>query len=266
MIRRRFFIFMLLISALGLPGLNGLNGLSLYAQKPAPAPSQIYRWEDAKGKLHITTTPPPPGAKEMGLPPEQNTKTSGLLKPLPKPGPEQISALPNQSRSESQWGFWELLAQRLGDARAKGDRVELEAAADRIFMDSFWGNGLWVLSALPLASLLLLVLLGWLLASRMKGAAKGLVLLFFVVLGFGAAQVTLARFVYKAQVQRLTGNLLLLELNLGGGKSLSLDHKKTLDARLRDLDAGSHAASLPWKYIQDAVVMKQSLRQIVVDP
>ena len=258
MTRRRFFIFMLLISALGLPGLNGLNGLNLYAQKPAPAQSQIYRWEDAKGKLHITTTPPPPGAKEMGLPPEQNTKTS--------PGPVQISAPLNQQLSESQRGFWELLAQRLGDARAKGDRVELEAAADRIFMDSFWGNGLWVLSALPLASLLLLVVLGWLLASRMKGAAKGLVMLFFVVLGFGAAQVTLARFVYKAQVQRLTGNLLLLELNLGGGKSLSLDHKKTLDARLRDLDAASHAGSLPWKYLQDAAAMKQSLRQMVVEP
>ena len=260
MIKRRFFIFMLLISALGLPGLQ------LHAQKPAPAQSQMYRWKDAKGRLYITTTPPPPGAKAIDIPPEQNTKAPELPKPLPKLGQVQLSAPSNQPLTESQRGFWELLAQSLGDARAKGDRVELEEAADRIFNDSFWGNGLWVLPVLPLASLLLLVLLGWLLASRMKGAAKGLVMLCFVVLGLGAAQVTLARFVYKAQVQRLTGNLMLLELNLGGGKSLSPDHKETLDARLRDLGDGTHAASLPWKYIQDAAAMKQALRQMVVEP
>ncbi len=257
---RRIFIFLLLIAAMGQQGLN------LHAQKPAPAQSQIYRWKDAKGKLYITTTPPPPGVKEMSLPPEQNKKAPELPKPLAKPGPVQLTAPPNQPLTESQRGFWELLAQNLGDARVKGDRTELEAAADRIFNDSFWGNGLWVLPALPLASLLLLVLLGWLLASRMKGAAKVLVMLLFVLLGFGAAQGTLARFVYKTQVQRLTGNLMLLELNLGGGKSLSPDHKEALDDRLRALDEGTRATSLPWKYILEASAMKQTLRQMVVDP
>ncbi|MBL0211250.1 MAG: DUF4124 domain-containing protein [Holophagaceae bacterium] len=260
MIRRRFSIFMLLVSVLGFPGSD------LHAQKPAPAQSQIYRWKDAKGKLYITTTPPPPGAKALDIPPEQNTKAPELPKPLPRPGPVQLAAPPNQPLSESQRGFWELLAQSLGDARAKGDRMELEEAADRIFNDSFWGNGLWVLPVLPLASLLLLVLLGWLLASNLKGAAKGLVMLLFVVLGFGAAQVTLARFVYRAQVQRLTGNLMLLELNLGGGKSLSPEHKEALDARLRDLSDGTRATAFPWRYIQDAVAMRQALRQMVVDP
>ena len=260
MIMRRVFIFLLLLSALGLPGLN------LCAQKPAPVQSQIYRWKDAKGKLYITTTPPPPGATAIGIPPEQNTKAPEPPKPLPMPVPVQLSAPPNQPLSESQRGFWELLAKSLGDARVKGDRLELEAAADRIFMDSFWGSGLWVLPALPLASFLLLVLLGWLLASRMKGVLRGLTMLFFVVLGLVSAQVTLARFVYKAQVQRLTGTLMLLELNLGSGKSLSPDHKETLDARLRALDDGTHAASFPWKYILDAVAMKQTLRQMVVDP
>lgn len=263
MTMRRYFTFIPLLFALGLPSLNGFN---LDAQKPAPAQSQIYRWKDAKGRLYITTTPPPPGATVIGIPPEQNTKTVELPKPLPKPGPVQLSAPPNQQLSESQRGFWELLAQSLGDARAKGDRVELEEAADRIFNDSFWGNGLWVLPVLPIASLLLLLLLGWLLASNMKGAAKGMVMFLFAMLGFGAAQVTLARFVYKAQVQRLTGNLMLLELNLGGGKSLSPDHKETLDARLRALDDGTRATSLPWKYIRDAAAMKQALRQMVVDP
>lgn len=260
MTMRRFLCLLLLIPALGMPGGN------LQAQKPAPAPSQIYRWKDAKGKLYITTTPPPPGAKELGLPPEQNTKAPELPKPPPKPVPVQLAAPPNQPLSEAQRGFWELLAQGLGDARAKGDRAELEAAADRIFNDSFWGNGLWVLPALPLASLLLLLLLGWLLASRLKGPVRGLVMVLFLALGLGAAQTTLARFVYKAQVQRLTGNLMLLELNLGGGKTLSPGHKESLDARLRALDDGTHAASLPWIYIQEAAAMRLALRQMVVDP
>jgi len=260
---RRHFIFIFLISALGLPGLLGLN---LAAQNPAPQQSQIYRWKDSRGRLYITTTPPPPGATVIGIPPEQNTKAPEVPKPSPKPGPVQLSAPPNQPLSESQRGFWELLAQSLGDARAKGDRVELEEAADRIFNDSFWGNGLWVLPVLPLASFLLLLLLGWLLASKMKGVAKGLVMLCFALLGLASVQVTLARFVYKAQVQRLTGNLMLLELNLGGGKSLSVDHKETLEARLRDLGEGTRASSLPWKYVRDAAAMKQALRQMVVDP
>jgi membrane-associated protease RseP (regulator of RpoE activity) len=260
MTMRRLLSFLFLISALGLPGWR------LDAQKPVPAQAQIYRWKDAKGRLYITTTPPPPGAKELGLPPEQNTRATEIPKPLVKPGPVQVSEPPNHPLSESQRGFWELLAQNLGDARTKGDRAELEAAADRIFNDSFWGNGLWVLPALPLATLLLLVLLGWVLASRMKGVAKGLVMLFFVILGVGAAQVTLARLVYKAQVQRLTGNLMLLELNLGGGKSLSADHKESLEAHIKDLGDGTRAGSLPWKYILDAAAMKQALRQMVVDP
>ena len=260
---RRFFILLLLISALGLPGPNGMY---LYAQKPARAPSQMYRWKDTKGKLYITTTPPPQGATVLGIPPEQNTKAPEFPKPLLKPAPVQLSAPPNQPLSESQRGFWEMLAQSLGDARVKGDRMELEAAADRIFNDSFWGNGLWVLPALPLAILLLLVLLGWVLASRIKGVAKGLAMLLFVLLGVGAAQVTLARLVYKTQVQRLTGNLMLLELNLGGGKSLSPDHKQMLDARLKDLDDGTGAASPPWKYVQAAVAMRKALQQMVVDP
>ncbi|MBL0311902.1 MAG: DUF4124 domain-containing protein [Holophagaceae bacterium] len=260
---RRFSIFLLLVSALGFPGLGGLR---LDAQKPAPAPSQIYRWKDAKGRLYITTTPPPPGAKEMGLPPEQNTKAAEIPKSLSKPGPVQLSAPPNQPLSESQRGFWELLAQSLGDARTKGDRIELEAAADRIFNDSFWGNGLWVLPALPLASLLLLMLLGWLLAARMKGITKGLVMLSFFMLGLAAAQATMARFVFKAQVQRLTGNLMLLELNLGGGKYLSVEHKEALDGHLRDLGDGTRATSLPWKYFHDAAALKVALRQMVVDP
>ncbi len=255
---------LLLISTLG------FQVQGLHAQKPAPAPApaptQMYRWKDAKGKLYITTTPPPPGAKELGLPPEQNTKAPELPKPMPKPGPVQLSAPPNQPLSESQRGFWELLAQSLGDARAKGDRMELEAAADRIFNDSFWGNGLWVLPALPLASLLLLLLVGWLLASQLKGLMKGLVMLLFVALGLGAAQATLARFVFKTQVQRLTGNLMLLELNLGGGKTLSAQHKEALDARLKDLDDGTRPASPPWQYLRDAAALKLALRQMVVDP
>ena len=260
---RRFFQFMLLFSAMAFLGLAGSR---LAAQKPTPSPSQIYQWKDAKGKLHITTAPPPQGAKEIGLPPEQNTKAPELPKSLPKPAPVQLSAPPNQALSETQRGFWELLAQNLGDARVKGDRVDLEMAADRIFNDSFWGSGLWVLPALPLATLLLLVLLGWLLATRTKGVVKAAVMLLFLVLGFGAAQVTLARFVFKAQVQRLTGNLMLLELNLGGGKSLSPEHKEALDARLGELDRGTRAVSPPWKYVQAAFAMRQALRQMVVDP
>ncbi len=254
--------FLFLISALGLPSLN------LKAQQPAPtpAPAQMYRWKDAKGKLYITTTPPPPGAKELGLPPEQNTKAPDLPKPSPKPGPVQLAAPPNQPLSESQRGFWELLAQNLGDARAKGDRMELEAAADQIFNDSFWGHGLWVLPALPLASLLLLLLLGWLLASRLKGLLKGLAMLLFVALGLGAAQATLAHFVFKSQVQRLTGNLMLLELNLGGGKTLSPRHKEALDAQLKDLEDGTRPTSPPWQYIRDAAALRVALRQMVVDP
>lgn len=253
----------LLLSAMILPGLGGLN---LRAQKPAPAPSQIYRWKDAKGRLNITTTPPPPGVKEMGLPPEQNTRAPEIQKLQPKPGPVQLAAPPNQPLSASQRGFWELLAQSLGDARLKGDRLELEAAADRIFNDSFWGNKLWVLPALPLASFLLLLLVGWLLASRTRGLLKGSVLLLAMLLGLGAGQVSMARFVFKAQVQRLTGNLMLLELNLGGGKTLSIQHKEILDARLKDLDGGTHALSPPWKYVQAAVAMRKALRQMVVDP
>ncbi len=257
---RRLLHALLLVSAVAL----ARGGPGLAAQNSPPP--QIYRWKDSRGRLYITTTPPPPGATVIGLPPEKNTKAPDLPKPISRPGPVNVTTLPNQSLSESQRGFWEILAQSLGEAREKGDRQALEAAADSLFQDSFWGNNLWVLPALPVASLLLLMLLGWFLASNMKGLAKVLVMVLFTVLGFAAAQLTLAKFVYKAQAQRLTGNLMLLQLNLGGGKTLSPVHKEELDVRLRALEEGTSPTALPWKFARDAKAMKDWLRQMMVDP
>ncbi len=244
----------------------GLLAFAAALRAQGPAQPQIYRWKDSKGRLYITTTPPPSGATVLGLPPEQNTKAHEAPKPAPKPGPVQVTTPPNQPLTESQRGFWELLAQNLGTAREKGDRLALEAAADSIFQDSFWGNGLWVLPAFPFASLLLLLLLGWFLASGRKGASKLRFMAAFTVLGLVAAQVTLARFVYRAQAQRLTGNLMLLQLNLGGGKSLSPDHRLEMDGRLRALEEGTSPLSPPWKFVREASGMKEWLRQMVVDP
>ena len=126
-----------LLSSLLLVAMVSMAGFS--AQNPAQP--QIYRWKDSRGRLYITTTPPPPGAKVLGLPPEQNTKTPDAPKPILKLGPVKVTTPPNQPLSESQRGFWEILAQSLGEAREKGDHPALETAADSIFRDSFWGNG-----------------------------------------------------------------------------------------------------------------------------
>lgn len=241
-----------------------ISGGALFAQ--APAQQQIYRWKDSKGKLYITTTPPPPGALVLSMPPEQNTKAHDSAKSLPNLGPVKLSAPPNQALSETQRGFWQTLAQNLGDARAKGDRTALETTSDSIFTDSFWGNGLWVLTALPAASFLLLVLLGWLLATGLKGAMKGLTMVFFVGLGLVLADLALIQFVFKSQAQRLSGNLALLQLNLGGGKTLSPNHKEELEARVKALEAGTGFTSAPWKFPTEARALKSALREMVVDP
>lgn len=232
----------------------------------APAPTRMYRWKDAKGKLYITTTPPPPGAIVLGMPPELNTKAPDTAKPPPGNGPVKLAAPPNQSLSEAQRGFWQSLAQNLGDARAKGDRAALEATADSIFQDSFWGNGIWVLPAIPAASLLLLVLLGWLIAAGFRGARKAIAVVFFILLGLLLADLSLIQFVFKTQFQRLGGNLALLQLNLGGGKTLTPDHKEDLDNRMKALEAGASLAAPPWKFPAEAQSLRATLREMVVDP
>ena len=50
----------------------------------APAFSQIYRWTDEKGRVHLTDTPPPAGAKEV-------QKRSGNAGPVGEPYAVQVA-------------------------------------------------------------------------------------------------------------------------------------------------------------------------------
>lgn len=44
---------------------RGVLACALFLAATAAAAQQVYRWTDEKGRVHVTDTPPPPGAKEV---------------------------------------------------------------------------------------------------------------------------------------------------------------------------------------------------------
>src|SRR5687768_15795651 len=57
------------------------------AAASSAALAQIYRWTDEKGKVHITDTPPPPGAKNVqkSQAPARSSSTSPMQPPSAEP-------------------------------------------------------------------------------------------------------------------------------------------------------------------------------------
>ena len=127
----------------------------------ASQPQQMYRWRDAQGIEHVTNTPPPNGAKTMGLPAPENTKDADPAPPEAAPNsPKEDRAAIESTLSESQKSFWRNIEARIRKARSAGDTHALHRIAETILFDALWGQGLWAVMGLPLILLVMGVLFG----------------------------------------------------------------------------------------------------------
>ncbi len=237
-----------------------LASLSLSGQQP-----QIYRWKDRSGREHVTNTPPPPDATPLSVPPLENTKEPEA-KPVPTPHPAPGDSLPPKPLSREQDLAWKATAQRLAEARGRGDVQVLESTADSILQEALWGNGAWALVLLPLTTLALVTLLGWWLASGLQRPLALALTLLFGLVGLGLAHLCLAHFVYRLQAQRLVSAVSALKQHLGTAQGPSPESLRKLDARLLSLEPTLQPSAPPWRFPQEVRTLGEVLRQVVVNP
>lgn len=239
--------------------------LALLATALLAAPPQIYRWRDRSGKEHITNTPPPPGATRLDVPPAQGspnpqTADAQAQDPALKGARAQAAGL---EAGQAEW--WSALDQRLEEARAKQDTAAIEAIVEGIFREALWGRGAWAIPVLPIATLALVVLLGWWIArGRGQPLASGLVAL-SVVAGLVLGQLTLSRFLYRLQLVRLQSHLALLEGHLGG-KLPRGSNRAALAQHLAALEAATRPSALPWAFPLECRNAEDTMVKVALDP
>jgi hypothetical protein len=235
-------------------------GLALAAQ------SDIYRWKDKKGKEHVTNTPPPAGAVPLEVPPPQNQKEAEanaggpVADQAPKAPEPPLPGLTDQQRER-----WKALDQRLEEARTKKDTATIEAVVEGLFRESLWGNGLWAIPLLPLATLALVSLLGWWVASGLRQPVAGILLGVAVVGGLALAQITLSRFLYRNQFLRLHTNLAILEHHLGG-KLPRGSNRQALQQHYTALESATRPLAPPWAFLFEARAAEETMIRVALEP
>jgi hypothetical protein len=228
-------------------------------------PQQIYRWKDRTGKEHITNTPPPPGATSLDVPPAQGGANNPPAAALTQAAGQRAKppAPPGLDPVQVQW--WRALDQRLEDARAKQDTAAIEGIVEGLFRDSLWGNGLWAIPLLPVATLALVILLGWWIGSGLKQPWSAGALLLSILVGLALCQLTLSRFLYRIQFLRLQSNLALLENHLGG-KLPRGSHQMALQQHLKTLETASKPSAAPWAFLVECRAAEDTMIRVALDP
>jgi hypothetical protein len=241
--------------------------LCLFLGAALAAQPGLYRWKDKKGKEWVTNTPPPPGAVPMEVPPPQNQKEADAgpgAAPQEQPQKAPVSASwPGLSAAQQE--RWRALDQSLADARARKDTAAIEAVVEGLFRESLWGNGLWTVPLLPLATFALAALLGWWAAGGLRQPLASALIAVGLLGGLALAQFTLSRFLYRNQFLRLQTNLSLLEFHLGGKVPRPANHQ-ALEHHFEALAAASRPLAPPWAFLLEARAAEDTMVRVALEP
>jgi hypothetical protein len=242
----------------------GLLTLALLLPQKPPPQRPMYQWRDANGQIHVTNTPPPPGATLVEAPSPQ---------PAVELGPPEPPFRPKATRTDRRLGelpatqqaAWRALEEHLAKARGRNDRRTLEAVTDSLIDDCLWGSALWAVVLLPLLSVVLMSLLGWWLALGLQAGTRIPIVAGFLILGLAFGQLLLASFLYHPQALRLRQNMELLEVHAGGKELRPANHARLAD-RYRALDDASDPLQPPWRFPLQVAALRQDMKQVMVDP
>ena len=237
----------------------GLLALILLGQ-PQP---RTYYWRDAAGQTHITNTPPPSDAEVLESPPPPGVEPGRpvlIRQSASRGGRDQVELNPVQQQA------WEALNLHLAKARAEGNRRTLEAVTDSLIHDCLWGNGLWAMPVVPLLSVALLGLMGWWLALGLRPSSQAPLIAGFLALGLAFGHLLLNIFLYHPQAVRLHQNLELLEHHMGTGKALRPEHRTLLQQRYQALELAAEPIQAPWRFPAEVKVLREAMKQVMVEP
>ncbi|GLH73570.1 hypothetical protein GETHLI_20720 [Geothrix limicola] len=246
----------------------GLLALVLLAQAHPAAPAQprLYRWRDTAGQVHITTTRPPADAEILEGPQAPAVEPEKAIRPDKVRRSEDRDGHRQPQLSPAQQQAWEAIDHRLTEARAGGDKQTIEAVADALFSHCLWGNGLWIMPAVPLLSVALMGLLGWWLALGLRSGPRIPLIAGFLLLGFGFGHLLLNLFLYQPQAVRLRQNLELLEHHLGTSRDLRDAQRTLLQQRYQAMEEAAEPLQAPWRFPAEVEALRAAMKQVMVEP
>jgi len=237
----------------------------LVAQAGSLQPQQIYRWKDAKGRQHVTNSPPPPGAVPLDVPPLQNPQS-----PTPPGTAASPSALETASGSRSAQApvppEWQGFSERLEAARKARNADAAANQADAMLDDALWGGVSKALPLLPVATFALVVLLGWWIGGGLRRGPASVVMASSILAGLALAQFTLSSFLYQSQFARVQARLTALEGHLGSGRTWKSENRARLKIFLRSLESKASPLSAPWDFPKELQALREFLPQALLDP
>jgi hypothetical protein len=226
-------------------------------------PPKVYRWKDAKGREHITNTPPPEGAEELGLPSAENRreapqpgKTTVIAEAPPAPSAPRVAFTPQQEAR------WREVESRLTAARRAQDRTQIDALADALITEARWGRGLRLLLVLPIALGALLTLLGWWLGLGLARPLPQALLAGGLLLGLLSAQATLALLIHRRQALRLQA----MVIGLSQVPSIQPEGLNRLQAQAERLADHAALTTAPWRFGQAVDELAATLRDALHQP
>jgi hypothetical protein len=240
----------------------GLLALALLVQPQA----QTYRWRDAAGQTHITSTPPPPGAEILEPPPPTAVEPGKAVRPEPFPQRESLGSQPTPVLTPLQQQAWENLERVLTKARAEYDGGTVSAVTESVFQKSLWGNGLWALPLAPLLALALFGLLGWWLSFSVQASLRLPVLGGFVLLGLGLGHLILMAFLYHPQALRLRQNLERLEAYNGTGRPPRPEQQALLQQRYQAVARAAEVLQPPWRFPAEVQRLRRDMKRVMFEP
>lgn len=226
-------------------------------------PPKVYRWKDAKGREHITNTPPPDGAEELGLPSAENRREA------PRPGSTTVIAeaplapsTPRVAFTPQQEARWRDVESRLMAARRAQDSTQIDALADGLIAEARWGRGLRLLLVLPFALGSLLALLGWWLSLDLARPVAQAFLAGGILLGLLSAQATLALLIHRRQALRLQ----TLVIGLSQVQSIQPEGLHRLQTQAEHLADHAALTVAPWRFGQAVDELSATLRETLRQP
>lgn len=236
----------------------------------AAQPQQIYRWKDAKGRQHVTNSPPPPGATPLDVPP---APAAAPRPPGPAGTPAGTAATPAPSDSPSgsrphraEAPEWRGFQQRLDAARKSRNSDAVANEGDALLDEALWGGGSKALPLLPVATFALVVLLGWWVGSGLRRGPATVVMGLSVLSGLALAQFTLSSFLYQSQFTRLQARLGSLEAHLGPGLAWRPETRARLEEHLRALERKASPLVAPWEFPKEVQALRDFLPKALLEP
>jgi hypothetical protein len=219
--------------------------------------------------MYVTTTVPPANAVIIETTHHNLTETE--LEELVVLGPtqEELRAEMESVLSAETVSYWQNIDKSLLSARSSGNLAEPHGTIDAVFNDTLWGDGLWILTLLPVAIMGVFLFSAYWICIGLPKTTKALVWTLFSLLGLLLSHVGMHRSLYLPQAKRLDFMMSMMPHYLGGFPEIKPSNLQAMSDHAEALliAADPMAPMTPtWVFPLEIYRARNTLRSVAADP